>query len=42
MGVRIEVVFLNRDNEPEIIVGSREEIVQKLKQAGYAAMLAGR
>jgi hypothetical protein len=42
MWVRIKVVFLNRDNKPEIIVGSREEIVEKLRQVGYAGGQAGR
>jgi hypothetical protein len=42
MGERIEVVFLNRDNKPEIIVGSCEEIVEKLRQAGYAGRQVGR
>ena len=39
---RIEVVFLNRDNKPEIIVGSCEEIVEKLRHAGYAGRQAAR
>ena len=42
MGERIEVVFLNHDNKPEIIVGSCEEIVEKLRQAGYSGRQAGR
>jgi hypothetical protein len=42
MGERIKVVFLNRDNKPEIIVGSCEEIVEKLRQAGYVGGQAER